>query len=162
MFFNNVPAAPREQRKQAMFRIPEIMRLCAPWVLICVLIRRSPFHAADAFADIGEFSQRGMRKANAIGDALGVRGFGLYRDGVSYAPTMHNASRVLAVIPRDQHEALAIEVGFQNAQELYLAVAALEFCELPLDEQGRIARDLTFESAEEAQAAMDALVYPTV
>ena len=77
-FFERVERAPKRQARKSVFTIVEIQTLLSPWCLKKILAR-VPFNAAKAFEELPTFQERGIKRANAIGDALGDRGFAFYR-----------------------------------------------------------------------------------
>lgn len=122
-FYEKTERAGKVQHASAKFTIEEMLQILSPWVMLqCLLELR--FKTRDAFEALSIFRERGIKKANAIGDCMGVRGFGLHRvDGVKIAADYGNATLVLQKY--EDHDALAVLLGYESKDELYLAVTAL-------------------------------------
>lgn len=118
-FWSKVPPAPPKQKAPIM-RVPEIMMIIAPWLLYHIL-QRIECRAADAYAQISIFRERGVQNPHSIGMALGKPGFGLelYRIN-SVVPSYENACRVLANY--DDHVTLAKTLGLADANDLLVLV----------------------------------------
>ncbi|MCO8121323.1 hypothetical protein NHH03_06210 [Stieleria sp. TO1_6] len=160
--FDRVDRAPKTEARKSVFSIAEIQALLAPWCLTKIL-GKFPFNAAMAFEEIPDFQDRGIKKANAIGDALGHRGFGFYREQPSRKhclASFDNASLVLQW--HSDHESLAAEVGYATARDLKLALLRLEFEDLDSDDQSETAAELGFDSVDELVNAMKSVDGPSL
>lgn len=160
-FFSKVERAPKYEARKSVFTIAEIQLLLAPWCLENIL-RRKKFNAGMAFCQIPDFQKRGITKANAIGDALGQRGFALHREQPSRKfclPSLENAKLVLAW--HADVESLAAEVGYATARDLMLALLRLEFESLDSDDKSEAVSELGFGSEDELVDAMKCVGEPS-
>ena len=116
-----------------------------------------------AFKDIPAFSERGIQRANAIGDALGQRGFAFTRQQPSRKHCLASFDNATLVLQwHSDHGSLAKEVGFATARDLELALLRLEFEDLDSDEQSESAIELGFDSVDELVDAMKSVSGPSL
>lgn len=159
--FDRVERAPKNEARKSIFTITEIQSLLAPWCLTKIL-GRIPFNAGMAFKEIPVFRERGIKKANAIGDALGHRGFALYREQPlckNCLASFDNATLVLKW--HSDHESLAAEVGYATARDLKLALLRLEFESLDSDDKSEAVSEFGFVSEDELVDAMKSVGQPS-
>ena len=160
--FDRVERAPKNEARKSVFTIDEILSLLAPWVIIKILLRLK-FNAGMAFNEIPVFQERGIKRANAIGDALGSRGFGLYREKPSRKYCLASLDNAMLVLQwHSDHASLAQEVGYATACDLKLALLRLEFESLDSDDQSEAASELGFASVDELVDAMKSVGEPSV
>lgn len=160
--FDRVERAPKNEARKSVFTISQIQFLLAPWCLKKIL-QRVPFNAGMAFREIPVFRDRGIKRANAIGDALGHRGFALYREQPlrkSCLASFDNATLVLKW--HTDHESLAAEVGYATARDLKLALLRLEFESFDSDDKSEAVSEFGFDSVDELVDAMKSVDGPSL
>lgn len=122
-FWEKTERAGKVQQAQAKFTMAEMMEILSPWILYRILLQLR-FKTRNAFDALPIFRERGVKKANAIGDCMGVRGFALHRvDGASIAADYGNATLVLQKY--EDHDALAVVLGYEFKEQLYIKITAL-------------------------------------
>lgn len=154
-FHFDVPPAPKNQVSEAKFSIKEIVSITAPYVTICILEKQF-FTARQVFDSHPVFAERGIKKANAIGDAMGARGYSFYRNTEKeIIPDFGNGSRVLAVV--EDQEQLAKDVGYESALQLRLAVLKLGLADLTEEQKSAFASRMGFDSVQDLVQAINDL-----
>lgn len=122
--FDGVPEAPKMERSKAMFSIDEIIAIIAALVVERSLSGQY-LTAHEVFEAYPIFRERNMKKANAIGDALGYRGLRLWRGKLGVEPCFENAALACNRMASEAREALARKLDLESVEVLKDKITAL-------------------------------------